>query len=88
MISNFLPTEATHSSLDLFEKHPLLVTFENAFTQMSILVNEIFMLLSGVIQAQRTEFGENPIKPFTTNSIKNETIQNDTYNFGMVLTLL
>ena len=33
MLSNFLPTEATHSSLDLFEKPPLLVTFENAFTQ-------------------------------------------------------
>ena len=32
MISNLLPTEATHSSLDLFEK-PLLLTFENAFTQ-------------------------------------------------------
>ena len=27
MISNLLPTEATHSSLDLFEKPPLLVTF-------------------------------------------------------------
>ena len=33
MISNLLPTEATHSSLDLFEKPPLLVTTENAFTQ-------------------------------------------------------
>ena len=33
MISNLIPTEATHSSLDLFEKPPLLVTFENAFTQ-------------------------------------------------------
>ena len=33
MISNLLPTEATHSSLDLLEKPPLLVTFENAFTQ-------------------------------------------------------
>ena len=33
MISNLLPTEATQSSLDLFEKPPLLVTFENAFTQ-------------------------------------------------------
>ena len=28
MISNLLPTEATHISLDLFEKPPLLVTFE------------------------------------------------------------
>ena len=33
MISNLFPSEATHSSLDLFEKPPLLVTFENAFTQ-------------------------------------------------------
>ena len=33
MISNLLPAEATHSSLDLFEKPPLLFTFENAFTQ-------------------------------------------------------
>ena len=33
MISNLIPSEATHSSLDLFEKPPLLVTFENAFTQ-------------------------------------------------------
>ena len=33
MISNLLPTEATHSSLRFFEKPPLLVTFENAFTQ-------------------------------------------------------
>ena len=33
MISNFLPTEAIHSSLDLFEKPSLLVTIENAFTQ-------------------------------------------------------
>ena len=32
MISNLIPGEATHSSLDLFEKPPLLVTFENAFT--------------------------------------------------------
>ena len=33
MISNLLPTEATHSSLDLFEKPALLFTFEIAFTQ-------------------------------------------------------
>ena len=33
MISNKLSIEATHSLLDLFEKPPLLVTFENAFTQ-------------------------------------------------------
>ena len=28
-----LPNEATHSSLDLFEKQPLLITFQNAFDQ-------------------------------------------------------
>ncbi|XP_075250834.1 uncharacterized protein F54H12.2-like [Convolutriloba macropyga] len=33
MIANLLPSEATHTTLDLFEKPPLLVTFENAFTQ-------------------------------------------------------
>ena len=33
MIANLLPNEATHSSLDLFEKQPLLTTFENAFDQ-------------------------------------------------------
>ena len=33
MISNLIPSEATHSTLDLFEKPPLLVTFANAFTQ-------------------------------------------------------
>ena len=33
IISNLLPTEATHSSLDLFVNPPLLVTFERAFTQ-------------------------------------------------------
>ena len=33
MIANMLPNEATHSSLDLFEKQPLLITFENAFDQ-------------------------------------------------------
>ena len=33
MVSNLLPSEATHSSLNLFEKPPLLVLFENAFTQ-------------------------------------------------------
>ena len=32
MISYLLPTEATQSSLELFEKPPLLVTIENAFT--------------------------------------------------------
>ena len=30
MIANLLSNEATHSSLDLFEKQPLLITFENA----------------------------------------------------------
>ena len=27
----FLPKEATHSSLDMFEKQRFLITFENAF---------------------------------------------------------
>ena len=34
--SNFfslLPAEATHATFDLFEKQPLLITFDNAFTQ-------------------------------------------------------
>ena len=34
MLNNFaLPTEATHSSLDIFEKPPLLVTFDHFFEQ-------------------------------------------------------
>ena len=33
MITNLLPAEATHTTLDLFEKQPLLISFENAFTQ-------------------------------------------------------
>ena len=33
MITNLLPIEATHSSLDLFEKAPLLVTFDYGFEQ-------------------------------------------------------
>ena len=33
MIGNMLPTEATHSSLDLFEKPALLVTFDGRFCQ-------------------------------------------------------
>ena len=33
MIANLLPTEATHSSLDLFEKPSLLVTFDGSFCQ-------------------------------------------------------
>ena len=33
MISNLIPSGTTHSTLDLFEKPPLLVTFENAFNQ-------------------------------------------------------
>ena len=28
-----LPAEATHTTLDLFEKQPLLFTLDNAFTQ-------------------------------------------------------
>ena len=33
MITNLLPAEATHTTIDLFEKQPLLITFDNAFTQ-------------------------------------------------------
>ena len=33
MFTNLLPAVATHTTLDLFEKQPLLVTFDNAFTQ-------------------------------------------------------
>ena len=33
MIGNMLPTEATHSYLDLFEKPALLVTFDGSFRQ-------------------------------------------------------
>ena len=33
MIDNLLPNEATHSSLDLFEKPTLLVTFDGSFCQ-------------------------------------------------------
>ena len=33
MIANLLPSEATHSSLDLFEKPSLLVTFNCSFCQ-------------------------------------------------------
>ena len=33
MNTNLLPAQATNTTLDLFEKQPLLITFENAFTQ-------------------------------------------------------
>ena len=33
MISNLIPSEATHSSLDFIKKLPLFVFFENTFTQ-------------------------------------------------------
>ena len=33
MITNLLPAEATHTTLHLFEKQPLLTTFDSAFTQ-------------------------------------------------------
>ena len=32
MITNLLPAEATHATIDLFEKKPQLNTFDNAFT--------------------------------------------------------
>ena len=31
--TNVIPSEATHSSLDLFEKPPLLLTFDQSFEQ-------------------------------------------------------
>jgi len=33
MLSNILPVEAAHSSLDLFERQPLLITFDTSFQQ-------------------------------------------------------
>ena len=33
MITKLLPAEATHTTLDLFEKQPLPITIDNAFTQ-------------------------------------------------------
>ena len=33
LIANLLLNEATHSSLDFFDKQPLFITFENAFDQ-------------------------------------------------------
>ena len=33
MNTNLLPAAATHKTLDLFEKQPLLITFDKAFTQ-------------------------------------------------------
>ena len=33
MIANLLPTEATHSSINLFEKRSLLVTVDGNFCQ-------------------------------------------------------
>ena len=33
MIFNVLPAEATNTTLDLFEKQPPLITFDNAFTK-------------------------------------------------------
>ena len=33
MISNLLPAEATHTTLYLFEKEPLLIIFDKDFTQ-------------------------------------------------------
>ena len=33
MIADLIPSEATHSSLDLFEKSSLLVTFDGSFCQ-------------------------------------------------------
>ena len=33
MITNLLPAEATHTTLELFEKQALRITFDNALTQ-------------------------------------------------------
>ena len=45
MIANLLPNEATHTSLDLFEKQPLLITFENAFDQKIVhLTNKLHQI--------------------------------------------
>ena len=33
MSAKFLPVEASHSALDLFERSPLLITFDNSFEQ-------------------------------------------------------
>ena len=33
MITNLLPADATHTTLDLLKKQPLHITFDNAFTQ-------------------------------------------------------
>ena len=33
MITNLLPAEATHATIDLIGKQPQLNTFDNAFTQ-------------------------------------------------------
>ena len=33
MNTNLLPAEAAHTTLDLFDKQPLLIIFDNAFTQ-------------------------------------------------------
>ena len=34
MITNLLPAEATHTTLYLFEKEPLLIVFDRGFTQI------------------------------------------------------
>ena len=33
MLPNFLPLEASHSSLDIFERSPILITFDSSFEQ-------------------------------------------------------
>ena len=35
MITNLLPAEAKHTTLDLFEKQPLLITFDNSSNRVS-----------------------------------------------------
>ena len=54
IISNLIPKEATHSSLDLFEKLPLLVTFENAFTK-KLDLHTLPMVLCSSLKYSATE---------------------------------
>ena len=62
-LSNLIPNEATHSSLDIFKKTHLIVAFENAFTQKTgssyspdvpILENEVPRARNKFIDLQRT----------------------------------
>ena len=78
MITNLLPAEATHSTLDLFEKQPLLITFDNAFTQKvgpsyspdgPILEFEVFCDWNNFIDLQRLPLKLNVKLPETMTAI-------------------